>query len=421
MKKILWLCNSTFSDNSIKATGGWLQPLAEMLQKKSEIQIINITRGNVDVVTQINHSDIIQYIIPIRKELKNNQYATKETCLEVKKIIDKINPDIVHIWGTENIWASIYQQGYITCKTIIDIQGLLFACADYFYGGLTNSEIMQSIHLKEILMPWRCLFWKKHIFSKRGKIELQCLKQFENIAFQSNWVYHQIKSINKKANYFNSKIILRDSFYSTTPWEYTTTSAPIIFSSASSAISYKGVHVLIKAIAILKQKYPNIQLRLAGKINVGNKLLDGYSIFLKKLIKKLDLEKNVIYLGSINEDQIISELKNCNVCVVTSFIETYCLAFAESMIVGTPTVVSYAGAMPELADNEIEAIFYNSIDYRDCAAKIERLINDKELAEKISNNCRNRRLKENNRKAVIDNQIKIYEALLESTNADMNQ
>ena len=142
---------------------------------------------------------------------------------------------------------------------------------------------------------------------------------------------------------------------------------------------------------------------------------------MKKLIKKLDLEKNVIYLGSINEDQIISELKNCNVCVVTSFIETYCLAFAESMIVGTPTVVSYAGAMPELADNEIEAIFYNSIDYRDCAAKIERLINDKELAEKISNNCRNRRLKENNRKAVIDNQIKIYEALLESTNADMNQ
>ena len=43
------------------------------------------------------------------------------------------------------------------------------------------------------------------------------------------------------------------------------------------------------------------------------------------------------------------------------------------------------------------------------------------IAEKISNNCRNRRLKENNRKAVIDNQIKIYEALLESTNADMNQ
>ena len=87
MKKILWLCNATFSDNSIKATGGWLQPMAEMLQQKSEIQIINITRGNVNAVTQINHNDIIQYIIPIRKELKNNQYATKETCLEVKKII----------------------------------------------------------------------------------------------------------------------------------------------------------------------------------------------------------------------------------------------------------------------------------------------------------------------------------------------
>lgn len=414
--KILWLCNATFSNNSISKTGGWLQPMAEMLQKNSEIQIINITRGNVNRVTQINHNDIIQFIIPNRKELKNNQYASIETCIEVQNIIENINPDIVHIWGTENIWASIYKQGYIDRKTIIDIQGLVFAYTDYFYGGLTNSEILQSIYIKEIIFPWRNLFWKKRIFKNRGNIEIECLKEFRNIAFQSNWVYNQIKTINKNANYFNSKIILRDSFYNSPQWEYKLPDNPIIFSSASAAVSYKGVHVLIKAISILKQKYPNIQLRLAGKINVGNKILDGYSIFLKKLIKKLNVEKNVIYLDSINESQIVSELTKCNVCVIPSFIETYCLAFAESMIIGVPTVVSYAGAMPELAENEKEALFYNSIDYRDCAAKIERLMNDKKLANEISTNCRNKRLKENNSEAVVDNQIKIYNLLLQSSN-----
>ena len=154
MKKILWLCNATFSDNSIKATGGWLQPMAEMLQQKSEIQIINITRGNVDKLTRFDYNDIIQFIIPNRKELNNNQYASKETCIEVKNIIDGINPDIVHIWGTENIWASIYQQGYITCKTIIDIQGLLFACADYFYKKYGVTRIPEGVLLADAISPF---------------------------------------------------------------------------------------------------------------------------------------------------------------------------------------------------------------------------------------------------------------------------
>ena len=36
----------------------------------------------------------------------------------------------------------------------------------------------------------------------------------------------------------------------------------------------------------------------------------------------------------------------CNVCVIPSFVETYCLALAEAMIVGCPTVVSYTSALP---------------------------------------------------------------------------
>lgn len=209
--------------------------------------------------------------------------------------------------------------------------------------------------------------------------------------------------------------MLRQGFYDSQKWQWKQVDeAPVVFSTCSAAVSYKGMHIIIKAVALLKRRYPKIKLKLAGNINVGNKLLDGYSVFLKKLIDKYGLQDNIVYLGSLDEYQIISHLQEANVCVIPSFIETYCLAFAESMIVGTPTIASFAGAMPELAENGNEALFYNSVDYYTCASLINNVLQDKELAERLSENGRARRMLENDVLGVVSAQLDIYNKVLKS-------
>ena len=414
MKKILWLCNTIFSQKKIDGTGSWLQPLAEKLQESGEVQIINITSGKTDKIIRQDFGRIQQWIIPIRKRKVYGQIASKITCKEIAKIEQTVAPDLVHIWGTEQIWASVYAQGYIKAKALLDIQGLLFAYADSYYGGLSFSDILDCINLKEIIMPWRTLWNKKRIFRKRGMIELECIKKFTHISYQSQWVKNQLENINSMAYYYPTRIMLRDMFYSCPHWKYTSCSSkPVLFSFCSAAVPYKGIHTLLKAISVLKQKYPNIILYLAGRIDVGNKLLDGYSIFLHKLIKQNNLENNIHYTGPLNETQIIEHLQKCNVCIIPSYIETYCLALAESMIVGIPTVVSFAGAMPELAVHEKEALFYNSMDYKTCAAHISTLIENKEYAETLSKNGRRQRQKQNNINSVIQTQLKIYTSIIE--------
>lgn len=419
MRKILWLCNTIFKESENIYSGSWLQPLAQELQKSQSVRIYTVSLGNVSQVTPQNYQDIKQWIIPKRKVTNDGQIACKQTCEEVARIINQVQPDLVHIWGTENIWASIYAQGFIAFKTVIDIQGLLYAYADYYYGGLTFKEIVASIHLKEIIMPWRTLFQKKRVFRKRGEMEINYLKKFTHISVQSEWVRRQVGIVNTNAAFYNTKIMLRDSFYTANSWTFRNTASPVVFSSCAGAVSYKGMHMIIRSIAVLKEKYPTIQLRLAGSINIGNKLMDGYSIYLQKLIKKLGLIDNVIYLGSLNEFQIIEQLQNCQVCVVPSFIETYCLAFAEAMMVGVPTVVSYAGAMPELAKHSEEALFYNSIDYRLAASYIDTLLNDQKLAEKLSHNGRQRRLIENNKDSVLQTQLNIYKSILNDSQSNL--
>lgn len=413
MKKIVWLCNAQFTPEKIKFTGSWLQPLAEGLQDTGKVQIVNICRANVRSILKENLGMIVQYVLPVRKTKKYGHVPDKLTVQEIIDIVSLEQPDLIHIWGTESIWAYMNPLLSKSFKTIMDIQGLLAPYSDYYYGGLTNQEIFQSIHLKELLMPTRTLYYKRKIFKERGKQETKYLQTFTNISVQSEWVKNYIQFIVPNAILYSTRIILRDGFYKAQPWHYKADKeSPIIFSSCAAAVSYKGMHILIKAVGLLKKKYPNIQLHLAGRINVGNKLIDGYSVYINKLIRKLDLRDNISFLGSINEDKIINELQECSVCIIPSFIETYCLAFAESMIIGVPTVVSFTGALPEFAEHKKDALFYNSIDYYSMARYIDDLIQNRELAEFISTNCRNRRLFENDPNKVVGNQIDIYQKIL---------
>lgn len=413
MMKIVWLCNARFTVEKIKFTGSWLQPLAERLQQTGKVQIINICRAKAMHMIKEDVGNIIQYVLPIRKTQKHGHFPDKLTIQEIVDIVSLEHPDLIHIWGTESIWAYMNPILSRSFKTVMDIQGLLAPYSDYYYGGLTNREIFQSIHLKELLMPTRTLYYKRKIFKKRGNQETKYLQTFANISVQSEWVKNYVRFVVPDSTIYSTRIILRNGFYNAKPWIYKVDKeSPIIYSSCAAAVSYKGIHVLIKAIGLLKRKYPQIQLHLAGIINVGNKLLDGYSVYINNLIKRLDLTDNVHFLGSIDEDQIINELQKCSVCVIPSFIETYCLAFAESMILGVPTVVSYAGAMPELAEHKKEALFYNSIDYYAVAGYIDELIQNRKLAEFISLNCRKRRLSENNPLLVVERQLNIYNSII---------
>lgn len=411
MRKVLWLCNRIFSENNNNGYS-WLQPLAEELNNNG-INIVNVSLGNTKEIQSHSYNGIKQWILPKRKQKGYGQLPIKSTTDEIKHIFSIENPDLVHIWGTESVWASIINDNMIPKnKVLLDIQGLLFAIEKFYLGGLSFYEIIKCIGLKEIILPNRLLFFKKQVFHKRGIIEKRILKHFVNISTQSEWVRTYIKQITPTSKLYNTRVMLRKKFYTSPQWKYKKNEAPVIFSICASAVTYKGIHVLLKAVSLLKFKYPNIIVRIAGNILIGNKLKDGYSLYLLYLIRKLNLTDNIIFLGNINEDEIVNELYNCNVCVIPSFVETYCLAFAESMAVGVPTVVSFAGAMPELAENMKEAIFYNSLDHCNAAHYIQELIENKELAEYISENARKRRFEENSIEKVVNTQINIYNEIL---------
>lgn len=412
MKRILWLTNIRFSNIGLKGTGTWLQPLAASLIPFYEIH--HICCGRVQSVVYEEVEKIKQYVIPNRKTLYRTQIPDKETCEDVRSIVNQVKPDLIHVWGTESRWAYMQVLGIFNpYKTILDMQGFLLSCYESFYAGLSAIERFHCIGLKELIRPSSSIFANRRVLKKKAKVESKILRGYENISYQSDWIYNRLKGLGLTANFYATKIIVRSEFFGH-KWVSPKNSSPVLFSSTAAPHSYKGLHLLIKACSVLKQKYPNFILYIAGGVmNKKYGLLSGYETYLNTLIKRYKMSENIQFLGALSVDEMIEYQLKSDVCVVPSTVESYCLGLAESLSLGLPAVASYSAAMPTIAKDKEEVLFYSPMDFVDCAEKIVELYENHTLSASISSNSRFRRVSENREEIVLKTQIGIYKSILE--------
>ena len=414
-RKILWFCAAQFSDKKIKTTGTWLIAMGNAIAKNADIELYNVTYGNVKSIVEKSTHHITQWIVPHNERIKYHQ-GSKVLISFIKKIDNEIKPDLIHIWGTENGFGFAVVEAKLQVPVLLDIQGLLSSIGSNYYGGLSNKDLLRCIGLKEILRPKNHPHSVHKKFVERGYHERFLIGHMENISVQSEWVDSIIRYLSPNSNIFRTGIMLRDEFYETAAWEYNGNSQNInIFTSCSGAIPYKGLHLIFDAIALLKNKYPNIRLNIGGNIEIEKKngiIRDGYTGWLLKKADQLGITDSISWLGMMDADEMIREMKRSSLVVVPSFIESYCLFMAESMIVGVPIVASFAGAMPELAENNKSALYFPIGDYWACAQQIEKIITNQELAEKLSIEARCTAVQRNDKTTVLQTQLDIYNRII---------
>lgn len=420
-KKILWFCGEQFSEEKITTTGTWFIAMGQALSESSEIELFNVTFGNVKSIVQKDTNSIKQWIIPY-KEQKKFHKGSKNLISFIKKIDNEIKPDLIHVWGTENGFGFSILDAKLQTTVLLDIQGILFTIVKSYYGGLSVKDLLKCTGLKEVFKPRFHPYFVRKTFNQRSKHERSLIKKVNNISVQSDWVHSIMKYENPNTNFFQTRILLRQEFYNAPMWEYKDTQSINIFTVSSGSIPYKGLHVIFNAINLLKNKYPNIMLNIGGNIEINKKygiIRNGYTSWLLKKAKELDIEDNLTWLGMMDANKMIAEMHKSTLVVLPSFVESYSLFMAESMMVGVPLVVSYAGAMPELAEHNKSALYFPVGDHWSCARQIEKLITDKELAKKISVESRKIALQRNDQSIVLHTQLDIYNRIINKSTYDL--
>lgn len=381
--KVLWFSNCVIGNTICKGSGSWLFAMKSILSKY--VELYNITSSKVNSIVHNKCVDVDEYILP-SWSLKNG-IPTENNIEKIRKIVDEINPDVIHVWGIEQYWALLFTRGYIKRKVLLEVQGLLSSCNDVYYAGLTPIDLLKCIGVKELLQPQLCECFQKLETKKKSVTETECFQYFKHISTQSDWTRKQLKYvIGNNAILYHALRPIRDNFYKALKWEYPKNDKLEIYTSFSYYVPFKGLHILIQAVALLKNKYPNVILKIGGP-NIKNKIFyrqSGYERYLLSLIQHLHLENNIVFLGNLDADSIIKELKNSTVFVNPSFVESYSAATAEALYLGVPSVLAYSGAMPDFSANSQIALYYSPMDYKSCAAQIGNFYENIKLCHDVS-------------------------------------
>ena len=412
--KVLWLSNCVLTTQQTASTGTWLQTMSAELTSRGGIELYNITFGNVAEVTQCDCGTIGQWIVPMSK-LKEGLPA-KEVVEAICNIAKQTSPDLIHIWGVEFYWGLLSSRNLLRYPVLLEIQGLRYTCADAYYAGMSVKEILSSISWIDLIFAYRRIDKQRQSHEAWGQYEKEMLSSHKYISTQSDWVRRVIKPYCRRdAKIFETKMALRAEFLASQPWQYPEGDTIQLLSISSMAVPYKGVHMALKAVALLKDKYPSIKIKLVGDYMQHRSSLRkiGYVKFIEKLIDKLGIQDNVEFTGPLSAPELVREMHKSYAVVHSSFVESYSLSLAESMAVGVPCVISHAGGMSELAENEESGLFYSPCDYRECASQIERLISDRKLALRISESSYELARVRNCADAVIAMQLDIYRKVLE--------
>ena len=378
MIHILWFSNRAIITNDIKASGSWLSAMASNISKRDDIFLTNITKGNVKNIQHIKDGKIEEYILP--NYPLNNGLPSKEKIDLILACVKKSTPDLIHIWGVEGYWGLLKARGYLNqYKVLLEIQGVLYMCHHYYKADLHLSDFIRFQGIIKGIYSYIFVSLQKYKMKRRSVLETEIISSCENIGYQSNWTYEHIKVINPYAYFHFSKRALRNEF-SKEKWTFNSKHNIVTILSSQT---YKGFHVTLQALSILRKDIPDIHLYAIGI--KPNKSLRGNDMFQRDLIKYLNLENHITLLGPLNAQKMIQYMSNSSCIVISSFVESYSLVLAESLAYGIPCVVSKSCALANLVEENKTALMFTPGDYVACADRIKQIIDHPHIAFNLHN------------------------------------
>ncbi len=144
----------------------------------------------------------------------------------------------------------------------------------------------------------------------------------------------------------------------------------------------KGVRVLIKALAIVKEEFKDIRLIIIGEDESTGELEE-----LKKLQMELNLKENISFKGNRSRSYVLKQFSTACCSIVPSYAEAFGYVVIESFSVHTPVIGSNTTGISTIIREGEDGFLFKTGDHKDLAKKIKILLANKDLREEMSATC----------------------------------
>lgn len=137
--------------------------------------------------------------------------------------------------------------------------------------------------------------------------------------------------------------------------------------------------LIIKAVSRLKEKYPKLQLYMAGADK-------GELEFCKKVAEENNIKNRVHFIGYIQNTELSDELSKHDIFVNTTSFESFGVSLIEAAACGLPIISSNVGEIPMIWNNETNILLFDDKNLEQLVQQLDKMISSEELRNKIAFN-----------------------------------
>ena len=408
--KIIWFSNTPansdeYLDLELKGTGGWLKSLDFILQDKVDLHIVFYTRLRINNFKYLNTN-----YYPIHLGEKNlfekifDRFITKikfkEDLNKYLHIINQVEPDLIHVHGSEMPFGFVQEMTNI--PVVISIQGNITICKHKYFSGIEKSYLKWYDSIIQNFIDNNSFLKNYQRFKLWENGEKIILKNCKYIIGRTDWDKRISRILSPNSKYFYVSEILRPSFYKISQKKKEKNKF-LIFTTNGNTL-YKGFETLCQSLSIINGLgFNDIEWIVAG-ISASDSIV---RITQKKLLNKYPTQ-NLKLLGCLNEDELYSNLLNIDLYVMASHIENSPNNLSEAMILGIPSISTFVGGTGSLIQNNVDGILIQDGDPWAMAGAIIELKSNPEKMEEIGKNGQVSAKRRHNSNQIVDDLLNVY-------------
>lgn len=368
--KVVWLCHFTndYLNNYFgiekKELSRWIDSFTNIVIGNEQLDIHIVAPNYWTHEDLVIKRENITYHLYRYIHTKNvrigvlEQLFTKERYIKnkIKKIIDGIAPDVIHLFGSENMDYSCGILNYIGNKNVvISIQ-----------GHINKTKDKQA-------------FPRNLVINYRKKLERKINSSFDTITIStkkptSTYISDNYPNITCKRTLF---------FPTTIPQYHDNIEKKFDLVFWGRICREKGFIDLLDALHILKQEGHLVTLLVIGKLENASK----NEIFEK--IERYGIKEQIEFAGFLKDtDTMFKRAQEGRIYILPTHYDGMPGSVREAMHLQIPVITTPVGSLPNLNKEKECVILSETGNIEELSDNIARLLNDKELYDTLKKNAK---------------------------------
>lgn len=396
--------------------GGWQDSLERVLRKCHEVELTICFEVYEPLETRVIEgvTYIPMYVAYNSKEKKLSKQTweinAQKLVPNMKKVVEEVKPDIIHVFGTEWPYGLIAEHTDI--PVVIHIQGAIVPYNNAMYPPKYGFfDVLRAIGLTHPLRIRKAWYEYKYDCS-RQQIEQRIWKAVSNYMGRTYWDKALSEMMHPYRKYFHVEEALRSEFtLGQASWNIPQDDKVTLISTGCSTF-WKGPDMLLKTAHALKEYGLNFEWKVAGSMREDVKRI----VEMKEGARFED--NNITFLGFIDPQTLQRHLLSSTMYVHTAYIENSPNSICEAQCLGVPIVSTNVGGISTLIKNGEQGDLVPANDPWQMAYSIIMLSKDKERMLRYSQNSKVVALKRHDDAHIREQLLNVYHELLQDYGND---